>query len=247
MEEEVLIYLEDVTIFAQEENNRRYYKNNIILSDVNIEIFSGDLVYLIGKVGSGKSSLLKTLYAEYPLKKGYARVGDFELDNLKYKEIPNLRRSLGLVFQDFQLLPDRTVYENLKFFLRSIGWKNMSAINERIDRVLTMVNLRSKAMRYPYELSGGEQQRISIGRALLNNPEIIIADEPTGNLDPICSNEIMDIFEELARMGCAVVIATHNINIIENYPGRTFLLADQKIEEIDIENDEEITEYDDFE
>lgn len=234
MEQEILIEMENVTIYAVENEHRRYYKNNIILSDVNLQLYAGEIVYLIGKVGSGKSSLLKTLYAELPLVSGWARVDDFDLSTIKEKNIPALRRSLGLVFQDFQLLPDRTVYENLRFFLRSIGWKNIGAINERIDETLKMVSLRNKAHKHPFELSGGEQQRLAIGRATLNRPRIILADEPTGNLDPMCTADIMQIFSEVASMGCAVVIATHNLSIIEQFPSRTLLLNDQTISDIDI-------------
>ncbi|MEG1934895.1 MAG: ATP-binding cassette domain-containing protein, partial [Rikenellaceae bacterium] len=233
MDNEILIELEDVTIYAVDNNERRYYKNNIILSKVNLQIFAGEMVYLIGKVGSGKSSLLKTLYAELPLVSGWGRVGDFDLSTLKDKEIPNLRRSLGLVFQDFQLLPDRSVYENLRFFLRSIGWKNIAAINERIAETLSLVSLRDKAQKLPYELSGGEQQRLAIGRAILNRPKIILADEPTGNLDPMCTTDIMQLFSDISSMGCAVVIATHNLSIIEQFPSRTMLLNEQNISDID--------------
>ncbi|MEG1634436.1 MAG: ATP-binding cassette domain-containing protein [Rikenellaceae bacterium] len=236
MDNEILIELEDVTIYAVDNNERRYYKNNIILSKVNLQIFAGEMVYLIGKVGSGKSSLLKTLYAELPLVSGWGRVGDFDLSTLKDKEIPNLRRSLGLVFQDFQLLPDRSVYENLRFFLRSIGWKNIAAINERIAETLSLVSLRDKAQKLPYELSGGEQQRLAIGRAILNRPKIILADEPTGNLDPMCTTDIMQLFSDISSMGCAVVIATHNLSIIEQFPSRTMLLNEQNISDIDINN-----------
>ncbi|MEG1648973.1 MAG: ATP-binding cassette domain-containing protein [Rikenellaceae bacterium] len=236
MDNEILIELEDVTIYAVDNNERRYYKNNIILSKVNLQIFAGEMVYLIGKVGSGKSSLLKTLYAELPLVSGWGRVGDFDLSTLKDKQIPNLRRSLGLVFQDFQLLPDRSVYENLRFFLRSIGWKNIAAINERIAETLSLVSLRDKAQKLPYELSGGEQQRLAIGRAILNRPKIILADEPTGNLDPMCTTDIMQLFSDISSMGCAVVIATHNLSIIEQFPSRTMLLNEQNISDIDINN-----------
>ncbi|MFI3314701.1 MAG: ATP-binding cassette domain-containing protein [Rikenellaceae bacterium] len=232
--EEVLIDLEGVTIFSSEGNLRHYYKNNIILSNIDLQIFSSELVYFIGKVGSGKSSLIKTLYAEYPLRQGRAQVGDFSLNKIRYRDISRLRRSLGLVFQDFQLLSDRSVYENLKFFLKAIGWKNTAAINERIDYVLSMVSLRSKAHRYTYQLSGGEQQRLAIARALLNNPNIILADEPTGNLDPICTAEIMEILSEIAASGCAVIIATHNLNVIEQFPGRVFLFDNQQVNEIDL-------------
>lgn len=233
-ERELLIELEDVSIHTTG-SNKRYYKNNIILSDVNLEIGAGELVYLIGKVGSGKSTLLKSLYAEYPISQGWGRVGDFELTSLRKRDIPMLRRSLGLVFQDFQLLPDRSVYENLKFFLKAIGWKNLSAINRRIDEVLTKTSLRGKAHHMPYQLSGGEQQRLAIGRALLNNQEIILADEPTANLDPRSSDEIMELFTEIVEMGCTVIIATHNIQIIEEYPGRVLLCKNSTINEIDID------------
>ncbi len=237
MEREILIELENVTIQASS-GNKRYYKNNIILSNVNLEIYEGEMVYLVGKVGSGKSTLLKSLYAEYPISDGWGQVGEFELTSLRNKDIPMLRRSLGLVFQDFQLLPDRSVYENMKFFLKAIGWKNIGAINKRIDDTLSMISLRSKAHSLPYQLSGGEQQRIAIGRAFLNRPDIILADEPTANLDPRCSNDIMKLFAEISSMGCAVVIATHNIQLLEQFPGRVLLCDNSTITDISIEDSE---------
>ncbi|MFI3322243.1 MAG: ATP-binding cassette domain-containing protein [Rikenellaceae bacterium] len=228
----VFIDIKDVTIYTQQDNRRGYRSSNIILSDIDLEIREGELVYFIGKVGSGKSSLLKTLYAEFPLQQGEIEIGNFNLSTLKYRQIPMLRRSLGLVFQDFQLLPDRTVFENLRFFLRSIGWKESEKINNRIIKVLKMVGLESKVKKFPYQLSGGEQQRLSIGRALLNRPRIILADEPTGNLDPICTEEIMDIFQSIANSGCAVVIATHDLNVMDKYPGRTILFNNQTVKEV---------------
>ena len=235
MEREILIELENVTIRTAS-GNKRYYKNNTILSNVNLEVWEGELVYLIGKVGSGKSTLLKSLYAEYPISAGWGKIGDFELTSLRKKDIPMLRRSLGLVFQDFQLLPDRSVYENMKFFLKAIGWKNISAINRRIDETLTMIGLRHKAHNFPYQLSGGEQQRLAVGRAFLNRPNIILADEPTANLDPRCSSDIMELFSEISSMGCAVIIATHNIQLIEQFPGRILLCNNSTISDISIDD-----------
>lgn len=193
---------------------------NIILTNIDFSVNSGELVYLIGKTGSGKSSLLKTLYAELPLAKGTGVVAGFQLENMRQKQIPYLRRKLGIVFQDFQLLIDRNVHENLLFVLKATGWKNKVEIESRIQDVLNKVGLSQKGYKMPNELSGGEQQRVVIARALLNNPEIILADEPTGNLDPETSRGIMTLLTEISHTGRAVVIATHDYSIMKDFPGR---------------------------
>ena len=195
--------------------------NHLVLSDVNFSVKKNEFVYLIGKVGSGKTSLIKTINAEYPLNEGYGTVAGFQLNKLKRSDIPRLRRKLGIVFQDFQLLNDRSINKNLEFVLRATGWKSKTGIEERIAEVLDRVGLGFKGFKMPHQLSGGEQQRIVIARALLNNPEIILADEPTGNLDPATSEEIMHILYSISQSGRAVVMATHNYNMIKKFPART--------------------------
>lgn len=206
-----------------------FQEDHLVLNDVNFEIHKNEFVYLIGKVGSGKSSLIKTINAEIPLKQGMATVCGHKIENLKRKHISQLRRKLGIVFQDFQLLIDRTVYDNLKFVLGATGWKNKKEIKEKIIEVLTKVGLEYKGYKMPHQLSGGEQQRVVIARALLNDPDIILADEPTGNLDPETSEQIMKILFEIQESGRAVLMATHNYNIIEKYPARTFRCEDGKV------------------
>lgn len=200
--------------------------DHLVLSDVNLEVNKNEFVYIIGKVGSGKSSLIKTMNAEYPLDEGFATVANFQLDKLKRKEIPKLRRKLGIVFQDFQLLTDRNVHKNLEFALRATGWKNKTEINDRIVEVLEKVSLGYKGFKMPNQLSGGEQQRVVIARALLNNPEIILADEPTGNLDPATSEDILQILFDIASSGRTVIMATHNYNMIKKFPARTLKCED---------------------
>lgn len=196
-----------------------YQGDQIILNDVNLNINKGDLIYLIGQTGSGKSSLLKTLYGQLPLREGYGKVVDFDLRSLSRKQIPFLRRKLGIVFQDFRLLTDRNVEENLKFVLKATGWKNKENIQLRINDVLERVGLKTKGQKMPFELSGGEQQRVVIARALLNKPELILADEPTGNLDPDTSEKIIQLLREIAqKYKVAVLMATHDYNILEKYP-----------------------------
>lgn len=197
-----------------------FQKQNLVLTNVHLQIQQGEFVYLIGKTGSGKSSLLKTLYAELPALDGKAEVAGFDLRMLKSAQIPFLRRRLGIVFQDFQLLFDRTVYDNLAFVLKATGWKDKNKITERIMEVLDEVGLRSKRNKRPHQLSGGEQQRVAIARALLNNPVLILADEPTGNLDPETSNEIMRLLFRISEAGQAVLMATHNYNLIHKFPSR---------------------------
>lgn len=195
--------------------------NEPILSSINLTLHPGEFVYLIGETGSGKSTLLKTLYADLPLISGEGFVAGFPLHQLRRKQIPYLRRHLGIIFQDFQLLPDRTVYDNLLFVLRATGWKEKKHINERIERVLTSVAMLDKARKMPHQLSGGEQQRISVARALLNEPKLIIADEPTGNLDPDTSEEIILLIRELVKSDRSVLMATHDYNIILKFPAPT--------------------------
>ncbi|MDR1707067.1 MAG: ATP-binding cassette domain-containing protein [Prevotella sp.] len=205
---------------------------NTILSDVNISISEGDFVYLIGKVGSGKSTFLKSIYREIPFEKGHGRVFDYELENIKKKQIPYLRRKVGIVFQDFQLLTDRSVEKNLEFVLRATGWKNKGLIDIRINEVLTQVGMQNKGYKMPHELSGGEQQRIVIARALLNSPEIILADEPTGNLDPEMGRQIVQLLHDIAGEGTAVVMSTHNYAIVQKYPGRIVKCEDGYLKEV---------------
>ncbi|MEI6265709.1 MAG: ATP-binding cassette domain-containing protein [Sphingobacteriia bacterium] len=198
-----------------------YQGNSLILQDVNFEINKGEFVYLVGKTGTGKSSLLKTLYGELTLTEGMASVVGFDLRQMDWKKVPFLRRNLGVVFQDFQLLTDRNVHENLKFVLQATGWKDERLIEEKINDVLDKVGLKGKGFKMPYEMSGGEQQRVDIARALLNSPKLILADEPTGNLDPETSDEIMQLLIQIAKdYGSTVVMATHDFIVINRYPSR---------------------------
>jgi len=202
-------------------NANIYQGGNLILEGVNFSVQKGEFVYLVGKTGTGKSTLLKTLYGELPLKEGEGSVVGYDLRQLTWKTVPFLRRNMGVVFQDFQLLTDRNVNENLKFVLRAIGWKEEKLMNEKISDVLDKVGLRSKGFKMPYEMSGGEQQRVDIARALLNSPKLILADEPTGNLDPETSDEIMNLLIHIARdYGTAVVMATHDYIVIQKFPAR---------------------------
>jgi cell division transport system ATP-binding protein len=203
-----------------------YQQNALILNNVNLNIYEGELIYLIGRTGTGKSSLLKTMYGELPLMKGEGQVAEFDLRKLKWDDVPLLRRRIGIVFQDFSLLTDRTVAENLRFVLQATGWNDKIAMQKRIDEVLEQVNLGSKAHKMPYELSGGEQQRIAIARALLNKPAIILADEPTGNLDPETSDEILLLLRQLAlEHRTAVLMATHDYMILEKFTARILRCA----------------------
>jgi cell division transport system ATP-binding protein len=202
-------------------NANIYQGENLILEDVNLTIEKGEFVYLVGKTGTGKSSLLKTLYGELTLKEGQATVAGYDLRQLTWKTVPYLRRSLGVVFQDFQLLTDRNVNENLKFVLRATGWKDEKLMNEKIADVLDKVGLKSKGFKMPFEMSGGEQQRVDIARALLNSPKLILADEPTGNLDPETSDEIMQLLFHISRdFGTTIVMATHDYIVIKKFPSR---------------------------
>lgn len=205
---------------------------NTILSDINLTIREGDFVYLIGKVGSGKSTLLKSMYHEIPLERGSARVMDYDMETIRKKQIPYLRRKVGIVFQDFQLLIDRSAAKNLEFVLRATGWKNKDLMELRINEVLTQVGMQNKGYKMPHELSGGEQQRIVIARALLNSPEIILADEPTGNLDPEMGSQIVHLLHTIAEGGTAVVMSTHNYAVVQRYPGRIVKCEDGYLREV---------------
>ena len=208
--------------------------DHIVLSDVTLSVGKSEFVYIIGRVGSGKTSLIKTLNAELPLIEGTGIVADFQLDNIKRKDIPFLRRKLGIVFQDFKLLTDRNVESNLEFALRATGWKNKEEIKDRIAEVLEKVNLGYKGYKMPHQLSGGEQQRVVIARALLNDPEVILADEPSGNLDPETSDEIMQILLAIAESGRAVMMATHNYQLIKKFPSRTLKCENEKLLETNL-------------
>jgi cell division transport system ATP-binding protein len=209
-------------------------KDHLVLSDVNLTVNKSEFVYIIGKVGSGKTSLIKTMNAEYPLDEGFATVSGFQLKNIKRKDIPKLRRKLGIVFQDFQLLTDRSIHKNLEFILKATGWKNKAEINDRIVEVMEKVNLGYKGFMMPNQVSGGEQQRVVIARALLNNPDIILADEPSGNLDPANSDEIMEILMDIASSGRTVIMATHNYNLIKKFPARTLICEDGALRETNL-------------
>jgi len=206
-------------------------RDHVVLSDISLEIKTGEFVYLIGKVGSGKTSLIKTLNAELPLIKGMGTVAGFNLSEIKTREIPFLRRKLGVVFQDFRLLSDRNVYDNLSFVLKATDWTDEKEIKDRVNTVLELVAMTHKSKSMPHQLSGGEQQRVVIARAILNNPEIILADEPTGNLDPHTSIELMQIFKDLNDKGKTVVVATHDYPLIRKFPARIITVDDQKIYE----------------
>ena len=203
-----------------------------VLEDVNLELNKGEFVYLIGKVGSGKTSLLKTIYGELDIQSGDAEVLGYNMSNIKRKHIPQLRRRLGIVFQDFQLLIDRNVHSNLSFVLRATGWSNKIAIKERIDEVLDQVGMTGKGYKMPNELSGGEQQRIVIARAILNRPEIILADEPTGNLDSETGRQIVELLKSICASGSAIMMTTHNLHLLSEYPGIVYRFENHQIKEV---------------
>jgi len=226
---DVIIELTNCTIWQQ---------NHLVLSNVNLRVGKGEFIYLVGRVGSGKSSLIKTLNAQIPLKEGVGLVAGYDLSKIKKKEVPYLRRKIGIVFQDFQLLTDRSVNENLEFVLKATGWKSRTEIDTRIGEVLEKVGLGLKGHKMPHQLSGGEQQRVVIGRALLNDPEIILADEPTGNLDPETSEGILRLLTEISKTGRAVVVATHNYTLLKKFSARTLKCENGAM--IDVINDEEM-------
>lgn len=214
-------------------NANIYQGKNLILSNVNFEVQKGEFVYLIGKTGTGKSSLLRTLYGDIYLKEGEGSVAGFDLKQLKWQTIPLLRRNLGIVFQDFRLLTDRNVYNNLEFVLKATGWKDKALMKEKIENVLSKVGLKNKGFKMPYEMSGGEQQRVDIARALLNNPKLILADEPTGNLDPETTDEIMQLLFNICRdYQTAFIMATHDYSIIQKYPARVVRIEQGEIKEV---------------
>jgi len=206
-------------------------EENIILRDLNLSVRPGEFLYMIGRVGSGKSSLLKTIYAELPLKHGQGFVVGYQLNGIKNREVPWLRRRMGIVFQDFQLLIDRNVYDNLIFVLKATGWKNKMEMDHRVRKVLSEVDMVHKGYKMPHQLSGGEQQRIGIARALLNQPDLILADEPTGNLDPDTSDDLMKLLHQICSDGKTVIMATHNYNLIKRFPGRTVRCEDTRLTE----------------
>jgi cell division transport system ATP-binding protein len=226
---DVIIDLKECQIWQQD---------HLVLTNVSLSVGKGEFMYLVGKVGSGKTSLIKTLNAQIPLKEGRGIIAGYDLSGIRKKEIPYLRRKLGIVFQDFQLLTDRSVNDNLEFVLRATGWKNKNEISTRIGEVLEKTGLGLKGYKMPHQLSGGEQQRVVIGRALLNDPDIILADEPTGNLDPETSEGIIRLLREISATGRAVVIATHNYTILKRFPARTVKCENGKLIEMKI--DEEI-------
>jgi len=218
-----VLYLENASIFQEE---------NLVLSDISLKINEGDFMYLIGKTGSGKSSLMKTLYGDLPLLKGEGSVVDFNLNKLKEKDIPFLRRKLGIVFQDFKLLNDRNIHDNLLFVLKATGWKDKNNIESKILEVLEKVGMKTKGFKMPFQISGGEQQRVAIARALLNDPELILADEPTGNLDPKTSLEVMSVLEQIHKNGKTILMATHDYALILKYPHKTIKCDGESIFEV---------------
>lgn len=222
MSEAPLISYSNVSIWQQEQE---------ILENINFSINPGEFVYLIGKVGSGKSTFLKSIYGELDIKDGSATVMSYDMKSIKRKHIPALRRRIGIVFQDFQLLTDRTVKENLEFVLKATGWKNNNDIQARITEVLTQVGMETKGYKMPNELSGGEQQRIVIARAILNKPELILADEPTGNLDVETGHRIVELLREICSQGSAIIMTTHNINLLSEYPGKVYKCEAHKLED----------------
>lgn len=241
MEEKYVIELRGAAIyhaddaFGRQSNSRKLRQAEMVLEDVDLQVAPGEVVYLLGRVGSGKSSLLKTLYAEAELLAGEGRIAGFDLRRLRRRDIPYLRRRIGIVFQDYQLLTDRNVFLNLHYVMKATGWREETRIRQRIDEVLNLVDLSAKSYKMPYELSGGEQQRLVIARALLNEPRVVLADEPTGNLDPVTADGIMQLFRRIAAQGCAVVMSTHNTSLIENYPARAILFAQGRTREVDLQ------------
>ena len=230
MKEKPLIKYNDVSLNIEE---------NTILKDVSFELKRNDFLYVVGRVGSGKSTLLKSIYADLPIEEGEAWVFDYDMSILKRKNIPFLRRKIGIVFQDFQLLIDRSVEKNLEFVLKATGWENKKVIKDRINEVLVQVNMQNKAYKMPHELSGGEQQRIVIARALLNSPSLILADEPTGNLDPETGSQIVELLHSISQKEAAVIMSTHNYSIVQNFPGKIMKCEDMNLMEVDYNQIEE--------
>jgi len=226
---DIIIELTGCTIWQQ---------NHLVLSNINLRVGKGEFIYLVGRVGSGKSSLIKTLNAQIPLKEGVGLIAGYDLSKIKSRDVPYLRRKIGIVFQDFQLLTDRSVNENLEFVLRATGWKNKIEIDTRIGEVLEKVGLGQKGHKMPHQLSGGEQQRVVIGRALLNDPEIILADEPTGNLDPETSEGILRLLTDISKTGRAVIVATHNYTLLKKFSARTLKCDAGAM--VEVINDEEM-------
>lgn len=220
---ESILHLKDVAVFQKE---------NLVLNEINLEVRKGEFVYLIGKTGSGKSSFMKLLYGDLPLLEGSGKIVDFDLKTLKEKDIPFLRRKLGIVFQDFKLLPDRSINNNLRFVLKATGWTDDKLMDAKIEEVLGKVGMKTKGFKFPHELSGGEQQRIAIARALLNDPELILADEPTGNLDPQTSVEVMKVLQEINATGRTILMATHDYALILKYPSKTLKCDGNKVFEV---------------